>query len=332
MLKSYQQQQSPDQEQPLLRGDRVRVRPASVILATLDEMGALEKLPFIPEMVKLIGREGVVRNRALRSCVEGHEIRGFDNTVLVEGMRCDGAAHDGCQRQCLFFWKEDWLERADQPKTSVDPAVEAAALEKLLALPTRLQDRYYCQSTELVQASVALPSKTHWGLMFREWRLGEMSFSEFVEIIYRAIINQSLFRLKIPGLGVITGPKGRKSKGDLNLKVGERVRIKNKEALSRTLNEQSKNSGLKFEPEMTGYIGGIYEVNAVIEKIILEETGQMIELQNTVSLKNVLCEGQCAKQCPRANPLFWREAWLERVKPVTPAPAKQPGKVPAGVS
>ena len=37
--------------------------------------------------------------------------RRMRNAVHLEGARCDGAAHGGCQADCVFFWKEAWLRR-----------------------------------------------------------------------------------------------------------------------------------------------------------------------------------------------------------------------------
>ena len=65
---------------------------------------------------------------------------------------------------------------------------------------------------------------------------------------------------------------------------------------------------------MSRYIGGVYQVEFVVRRIILEETGQMARLNRTVALKTLACAGVCAKNCPRANTLYWREAWLERVE------------------
>ena len=39
-------------------GDLIEVRSAAEILATLDERGELENLPFMPEMLKFCGRYG----------------------------------------------------------------------------------------------------------------------------------------------------------------------------------------------------------------------------------------------------------------------------------
>jgi hypothetical protein len=55
-----------------------------------------------------------------------------------------------------------------------------------------------------------------------------------------------------------------------------------------------------------------------VQRIIHEETGQMISLGQTVTLKGVTCEGRCTRNCPRANPLYWRESWLERAEGETP--------------
>jgi hypothetical protein len=70
---------------------------------------------------------------------------------------------------------------------------------------------------------------------------------------------------------------------------------------------------MTFEPEMTGHTGRVYTVAGPVERMIHEETGRMVRLKSTVTLEGVDCQGRCTRNCPRANPLFWREAWLERV-------------------
>jgi hypothetical protein len=30
-------------------------------------------------------------------------------TVVLDGLRCSGLSHEGCQRLCLLFWKTAWL-------------------------------------------------------------------------------------------------------------------------------------------------------------------------------------------------------------------------------
>ena len=40
------------------------------------------------------------------------------NSVHLEGVRCDGEGHRGCQAGCLIFWKEAWLKRVDSDLVS----------------------------------------------------------------------------------------------------------------------------------------------------------------------------------------------------------------------
>ena len=57
-----------------------------------------------------------VRSSAHKTCDGAAEIREMDNTVHLEGLRCDGGAHDGCQAACPLFWREEWLSPASEPQ------------------------------------------------------------------------------------------------------------------------------------------------------------------------------------------------------------------------
>src|SRR5260370_21630516 len=98
----------------LKAGEWVDVGSQEEILATLDDRGCLENLPFMPEMVQYCGRRFRVFKRADKTCdnIEAWSIRRMKGSVLLEGVRCDGAGHGGCQAGCLIFWKEAWLKRA----------------------------------------------------------------------------------------------------------------------------------------------------------------------------------------------------------------------------
>jgi len=306
---------SPAGEPRFYSGDMVRVRSAVEILASLDMDGTLDGLPFMPEMVPLIGQTARVFRRADRTCVEGHGLRGMKDVVFLDQQRCDGHAHDNCQRDCLMFWKEAWL-MPDGPALTPTPKAELAARETLLNLATRSIDgRYTCQSTELARASHAI-SKMHLGALLGELKSGELPLAAFANIVWRALVNKTRAALRLPELGQIVGRKGPKTKGDLDLQPGEWVRIRDAATIRATLNPRGRNLGLSFEPEMERLIGQVRQVDRVVERMVHEETGEMVRLDRTVSLKDTYCRGSCAKSCPRANPLFWREAWLERV----PAP------------
>jgi hypothetical protein len=40
------------------------------------------------------------------------EFRRMKNTVLLDGVLCDGWG-GACDRSCFFFWREAWLKRVD---------------------------------------------------------------------------------------------------------------------------------------------------------------------------------------------------------------------------
>jgi hypothetical protein len=297
------------------RGERVVVRSAQEILATLDADGRLDAMPFMPEMIAYIGKETRVAGRIQRTCVEGPGVRRLDDAVALEAARCDGAMHDGCQRGCMVFWKTAWLRPADQA-VEVDAVAEAAALKRLAALPTRIGDAYSCQSTQLEAATHPLPA-LHFIQLVSEVRAGELRASGLGWIILRAVANRVRSALGLAELGVIIGATPKASKGELGLKAGDWVRIKSQEEVRGALDAKSRNRGLTFEPEMTRYIGSVHRVAQVVERIINEQKGKMVRLDRTVILEQVFCQGLCNKACPRKNPLFWREAWLERVEAPT---------------
>ena len=296
-----------------LTGDEVTVASAQEILATLDRYGRLDGLPFLPEMVPFIGQTLRVHHRADRTCVEGHGIRRMDDTIFLEEARCDGSSHDGCQRACLTFWKSAWLRPLGTLAKRNDVAEQQARL-KLLNLPVHDARGYVCQSTELRAATDHLP-RVHLTALLSELIRREMTAVRFVQIVARGAINAIRRLLKKPDLGQIVGEAGKKSKGDLGLQPGDWVKVRSLDDIRATLGPNAKNLGLSFEPEMAMASGQIRQVEAIVERMVHEETGQMINLTRTVTLKSTYCQGLCAKACSRANPLFWREAWLERVEP-----------------
>ena len=96
--------------------------------------GTLDGLPFMPEMLKYCGRTLPVAQRADTTCAGAGVVRRMHDTVHLQRVRCDGSAHDGCQAACLMFWKEAWLERA-----------EDAAVKRPSALTT--EDEAYVAET-----------------------------------------------------------------------------------------------------------------------------------------------------------------------------------------
>jgi hypothetical protein len=300
----------------LTRGQIVEVRTAREIAATLDGDGKLDGLPFMPEMAVHCGRRFRVFRRADITCVEGYGLRRMNDAVFLEDVRCDGSAHDGCQRHCLIFWKEAWLKPVDVANSPlvVNEQSERASVAALVSLPTREKNRYLCQSTILATATTDLPS---WNVLpfVSQVRDEELTVTRFIQIIALALLNQVRKFLGFKDVGRLTGLKSKSSKEDLGLQPGEWVRVKSHEEIKQTLDSAGRNRGLLFEPEMSEYSGKCFQMDFSIRRMIHEETGEMINLNNTVVLKGLTCQGLCAKSCPRSNYWFWREDWLDRAPP-----------------
>ena len=140
-------------------GDLVEVRSADEIMATLDERGELENLPFMPEMLKFCGQRLTVDKVAHKLCdtISGTGLHKMENAVHLTDSRCDGTAHGGCQTACLLYWKEAWLKRveADAPSSATSGPVDLPLLE----ISTRKEPGpdgeplYSCQATELLRAA-----------------------------------------------------------------------------------------------------------------------------------------------------------------------------------
>jgi hypothetical protein len=107
----------------------------------------------------------------------------------------------------------------------------------------------------------------------------------------------------------------------LNLQAGELVRVKSHEEILATITTHNKNRGMTWDAEMVPYCGGTYRVLKRVTQIIDEKTGKMQTMKNPcIILEHVVCQARysgCRMFCPRSIYPYWREIWLERVKPDT---------------
>jgi hypothetical protein len=108
-------------------GDRVRVRPFEEIRQTLDEKNKCHGCAFLAPMRQFCGREFRVAKRVHRFFDENRwRMLKSRNTVLLEGVYCDGSfGHPdtrGCDRLCFLFWRTEWLERVDASRVSRAPS------------------------------------------------------------------------------------------------------------------------------------------------------------------------------------------------------------------
>ncbi len=93
-------------------GELVEIRPVEEILVTLDRNRRHKGLLWMTGMKKYCGRQYRVYRRVQRITLESNgELRNMKNTVLLEGVMCDGKEFGGCDRSCFHFWREAWLRR-----------------------------------------------------------------------------------------------------------------------------------------------------------------------------------------------------------------------------
>jgi hypothetical protein len=303
-------------------GDRVVVRSPEEILSTLDSDGTLEGLPFMPEMLDWCGKILRVERRATQTCVAvdppeyHHRYFNSNDVVLLEDTRCSGASHDGCKRGCKVFWKEAWLRNADSADES--NARSSVASENLRTrLKTKIDERYFCQSTELRRATVPFPSDRKWWrarVALMELRSGDRSFRELTAMFARWGYYRLLRRVR--GYEWLRGPHDRITPTlSLGLERGDTVRVKSRAEIQATLDRAQRNRGLHVCYEMTSLFGKMTKIRDRVDQIIDEKTGQMHHLSSTVTLE--LGEGRCfcgqeTGDCPRGELMYWREIWLER--------------------
>ena len=310
-------------------GDWVEVRPLAEILATLDDDGALDGMPFMPEMAAFVGRRFPVLKSAHKTCdpTGASELRRLPDAVHL-ATRCNGAAHDGCEARCLLFWKRAWLKPVDGPTSgeAADAVVEAADLERLRAATRQAtpdgETRYRCQATEIVAATAPLPPSALRHLVddVASGNVPPPAFvSETARVATRAIVNTTLRLLRTDRSRFAAAPRSTApaAKPKLDLAVGELVEVRPAEEILATLNDSGRNRGLSFEPEMLRHCGNTYRVAARISRIIDEKSGRMITLANDcIALEGVVCHGFDNRKrlfCPRSPYFYWREAWLRRV-------------------
>jgi hypothetical protein len=292
-------------------GDRVEIRPADEILATLDADGMLEGLPFMPEMVPFCGQEFRVWRRIEQTCVEsgGGGIRRIGNVVALNELRCDGSAHDKCDRCCVLLWKEQWLKPANQ---AARPPASTDTVRKLLArLRTRIDGgRYLCQSTRLQTATTPY-AKWDGRRLYRGALYRGGGVSDLVQFALLPVLSKVRRLLERP----LSGRLPRTPSVSLNLQPGDRVEVKSLDEIKTTLDAAGKNRGLAFTIQMLPFCGGRFTVKRRIARMIDEDTGLMKELKDTVLLDGVTCDGHTrVGGCPREVYHFWRETWLRPVR------------------
>lgn len=313
-------------------GDFVEVCSKEEILATLDERGCVDRLPFMPEMFQFCGRRFRVRAVAHKTCETARKTwrsRRLKATVHLEDLRCDGSAHGGCEAACTLFWKDVWLKPVDarpntvngKPREHSSRCSEERLIANTQSRPDSVGDEpcYACQATKLYDATELI---ARWDL--RQYvfdvvtgnhsavRVLRVLFVAGLRFPWRLIRRIPVLRRlyapfhegmlhwltgrEAPDLFKYAKPLAKTPAGRLDLKPGELVRVKSKSEIEATLNAEGRNRGLSFDPEeMAPYCGGVFRVQRSVTKIIDEMTGNMRYMkQPCIILEGVVCRAEYA--------------------------------------
>lgn len=311
------------------RGDWVQVLSPEEIMQTLDDKGALDNMPFMPEMLKFAGQRLRVSASAHKACdvVETYQNRKVDDSVHL-GVRCDGTAHGGCEAGCLLYWKTAWLKPADDRSpehgstinrsTAVDTSVIDRATKASESDSSDLEVRYSCQATQLFAASSPL-GKTDVRQYWRDLTSRNVSLRKMFRYMPLAVYNTAVNRLghgrQFPS---VRGLAGRKTPSEvLDLQPGELVEVRSRDEIMKTLNAEGSNRGMIFSTEMLPFCGKQYRVKQRVNQLLDEKTGAMITMKTpAIILEDAVCTS-CYHPgyifCPRGTYPYWREIWLKRV-------------------
>jgi hypothetical protein len=298
-------------------GDLVEIRSHAEILATLDNDGTLDGVVFMAEMLPYIGQQLRVFRRLEKTCVEGSPfgMGEFHNNdvVFLHGVRCTGASHDNCARSCMIFWKEAWLTKVvsgnvPEPQPS-DPTAVVALTARLHAPVT--DGKYFCQSTNLVNATRALSGMERLLKVISDVRVGTYSVPTAIKLVVRPTLAKiaKLFTSRIPITDRTKTPK--QSQG---LQPGDLVEVKSIAEISATLDANGQNRGLQWSFDLARYSNKRFRVARRLEHIIVEYNGKMMKVSDTVLLEGAFCPCKyVVGGCPRADLIYWREIWLRKI-------------------
>ena len=329
-------------------GDWVEIRTREEILATLDDNGRLEGMPFMPEMFQYCRRRFRVHKVAHKTCdyttPYPFRVRKLERTVHLE-TRCDGSAHGGCQAGCLLYWKEAWLKPVsrntqDPPGTTSRNAVavmpqqrcdETIVRDRTSVLQPNGTTRFRCQATEIPDATTPLK---WWDMRqyIQDYWSGNVSLGRVIG----AATYSAYYHLSQAGLGlgrpmrwfydafrwIWSGPRWPRTPGalaegsptpmaTLNLQPGEWVRVKSHEEILQTVTSANVNRGMYWDAELVPYCGGVYQVLKRVDRLIDEKSGQMVSIKTPcVILDSVICQARYS-QCRMLCPKGMYPYWRE---------------------
>lgn len=297
-------------------GDVVEVKTPSEILHTLDSEGSLDRLPFMPEMVPLCGRRFRVARRVVKTCcyvAGGTNMRAFrlEDVFTLDGVRCPGDAHDFCPKGCMIFWREAWLRKV-APNDAPPKFDSVECIDLKNRLKTRSStSRYFCQASEILNATRPLLRRERFVKCFSEVRAGNCTVSQMIQRVAIWLF-WKIRRLLLAEYA--RGTKRSTPSVSLGLQAGDWVEVQSMKTIRETLNARAHNRGLYFSPDMRLVCGTQQVVERPLDKIIVDGTGEVRQMRNTVYLQGIHCGCSYVAfgGCSRDEYTYWREIWLRR--------------------
>jgi hypothetical protein len=104
------------------------------------------------------------------------------------------------------------------------------------------------------------------------------------------------------------------------LRRGDLVQVRSAREILTTLDDDGMLEAVPFMPEMVGYCGRRFTVQARTDKLCdtINNTLQSRRLPDAVLLDDVRCDGSGHGGCQAVCRLYWKEAWLRKVGPAEP--------------
>lgn len=296
-------------------GMRVRVNDAEQILASLDNSGRLDGLPFMPMMIEHCEKVFTVTRWVNNVCFQtigGADFGNLEDCVLLDVSRCNGQSYGNCQMACPLIWKTNWLTPADSAEQNTtkkdDDNFSTFKLIQLAEINSQNSlGKVFCQATQLHKISP--PRRRFDPRQYTD----ELALNR-VSTISMATSFCSGMLARAQKKNSVVGTLKRTPVSILNLKIGETARVKTQQEIVETLDTNGKNRGLWFDPLMLRYCGTELKVSKRITTLVDEVNGVVRNLKvPSVVLEDLKCEPDKRRFCSRLLHLFWREIWLERV-------------------
>ena len=200
---------------------------------------------------------------------------------------------------------------------------------------------YRCQATQLWTASAPLPVRPWWDVRqyAADVRSGNVGLRRLTFVLLwrlstslrgwlgqqrigrRVLVpaKEALLRVRrVAGGAVATAPLADPAAASPRTRPGDRVQVRSRQEIEATLDRRGRNRGLSFNSEMLRYCGGEFSVLGPVDRIIDERSGRMLTLRDCLALDEVTCQGDFHQFCPRAIPIYWRQAWLASPRSQTP--------------